>query len=237
MLKITRKEPNLALAGLTICSLFIFLTACSSHQADYENYNQTDKQTQNKIVKNESENISEYIQNENFEKLAEVFTDRSKIDLILNTGRTALIEAIYWSKSKVVSFLIKLGADPLAKDSQGLNALQIAETNKEILILLKPEILTELRLKLFDHITAKDTAEIKVMLEEGIDLNFHFTSGETPLILAIKNKSEAIVRLFLQPSLTTDSRLTDQDNISPLMWAEKLELKRIIKMLQSHRKD
>ncbi|MCB0368844.1 MAG: ankyrin repeat domain-containing protein [Bdellovibrionales bacterium] len=217
-------------------SFLIFMISCSYHQAEYKTFDQNDKKSKEvKIVKNNSEKIAEYIQNENTEKLKELFLDKMfDVNTILNTGRTPLMEAILWKKTKIVKWLLDLGADPEIKDQQGQNSYDYASDNKEILVILKPEILEQLREKLYQIILENDRFVLKDMFEEGLDFNFRFSTGETPLILAIKQKSEGLIRVFLQPGSTVDVHLVDDKNKSPLDWAEELNLGRIIMLLKRY---
>lgn len=227
------------LIGAIYFSLTILLQiSCSHHESEYLNDNRSNsKNGERNIIKNSSENISELIQNENLVELERIFSQSQNVNSPLLNGKTPLIEAIFWNKKSVVILFLNLKADPLLKDEHGLTAIDHAQNKKNLLVLLKPELLAEIQQRLYDSILSKDTDALKILLEESIELNFHFPDGSTPLILAIKNKFDSIVRLFLQPGAIIDIEFADTEKITPLMWAEKVDAKRIIKMLKSYRKD
>ena len=211
--------------------------SCSRHEAEYINFNQSDKDLSRQIVKNESENISEYIQNENTEKLKKSLSNEKLLNQFLPNGRTPLMEAIYWNKKSMVTLLIEMGAHLETKDETGHTAQDYASDKKEILFLLNPTLLTSTRQNLYESIINNDTSTIKQLLEESLNLNFLFPTGESPLILAVKTKKESLVRLLLQYHHLLEIDFKDKDHLTALDWAINLGLKRSQKMIENLKKE
>ena len=87
------------------------------------------------------------------------------------------------------------------------------------------------------HIAAgqRDATTLRFFLSltTMIDLNAQDKSGETPLIIAIVNGCEEVVRILLaQPSL--DVNMTDEDGRTALMLACLYGQKTILSMLLGH---
>ncbi|NUM57736.1 MAG: hypothetical protein HUU56_03845 [Bdellovibrionaceae bacterium] len=229
--------------GLTQCSFLVlltfsfYLTSCSRHEAEYVTFNQSDKDLSRQIVKNESENISEYIQNENPEKLKNSLSNARLLNQLLPNGRTPLMEAIYWNKKSMVTLLIEMGSNLDVKDEAGHRAEDYANDKKELLFLLNPTLLTSTRQSLYDSIIKNDITTIKQLLEEGLNLNFLFSTGESPLILTLKTKKESLVRLLLQYPDLLDIDFKDQDHLTASDWAINLDLKRSQKIIENFKKE
>jgi len=152
-------------------------------------------------------------------------------DTKLPNGRPLLHEAIVWQRKEILKLLVERNADRNALDQNGQTAFDVAEDFPELLNILRPEIIIELKQKVFAAVTNNKHADHKVLLSEGADPNWDFENGHSVLTMAIELKFENIVRVLLNPELLTDVNKANQNGEKPLALAKRLNLLRIEKIL------
>lgn len=152
-------------------------------------------------------------------------------------GRTFLIEAVLWDQVEIVRLLLEYeGIDLEMKDPDGLSAYDHALliNNPQILALFNGDGLSqeEINQGLFKSLYALDYNQIQHFIIEGAELDIYDEKGMTPLTLAIFLKDERAVRILLQ-TRNLDVNLADlRRRWTPLTWATRLNLPRIVQMLQ-----
>lgn len=154
------------------------------------------------------------------------------LDLILPRGRSALIEAVLWSRVELVAWLLEQGVNRDLRDEQGQRAEDYAAEKPSLLRLFRPEQADEELTAFFAAIAANRFNEVKKFLQEGVDPNVENPDGETALTLAIGLKLDLVVRVLLQPGTNTDVEKPNRAGETPLALARRLGLSRIEQMLK-----
>ena len=157
------------------------------------------------------------------------------VDVQVNNGCTALIDASYYGHKEVVGILLENGADVNIKNENGWTALMNAAYGglKDVVeVLLQNE--ADVNQKDDDSRTAliwasengyKDVVE--VLLERGADVNHKDKYGKTALIRASEGGYNEIVQLLLEGG--ADVHQKDKYGQTALMKATDKETKKVIK--------
>jgi ankyrin repeat protein len=158
------------------------------------------------------------------------------VELLLDTGhvnieakgsdhKTPLATAVEKGYVETATLLLEKGADPNAKDGNGVTPLLWAAR-------LGYEAVVRLLLEKGADPNAKDgngvtpllwaarlgyEAVVRLLLEKGADANATTENGMTPLLLAARHDHEAVVRLLLEKG--SDVNAKNQNGMTPLLWA------------------
>ena len=117
-------------------------------------------------------------------------------------GRTPIIYAIMQNKSEAAFKCIELGADTTLKDNEGHLPIDYATTNglKELVNFLSAGEKDNFGNTLLHQACYNNQSEVvKTLLKSSSsEINNMNDSGETPLILAVKNENQYIVELLIE---------------------------------------
>ncbi|HEC29861.1 MAG TPA: hypothetical protein ENI65_09785 [Gammaproteobacteria bacterium] len=152
------------------------------------------------------------------------------------TGETPLIYATRKNNIRMVSLLLRHGADNEIRDKMGNSALDWASRNGNsyiIGIILKKNASNKIKRKsvtpLLSAIYSSKLVTVKYLLESGLPVNGHDSFGDTPFIAAIKMGNAEIMFYLLAHG--ADSRATDKLGRSALMLSSQTGYMGIISYL------
>jgi uncharacterized protein len=123
---------------------------------------------------------------------------------------TALMLAAENNQPEIVKLLLDRGADPNRQDHNGWTALLKAayQGNAKCIEILASHTKLELDRALLVATLMERKEAVKVLLDNGAEVDFRASDGRTPLILAAGKGNKEIVELLLQAG--ADASLTDQ---------------------------
>lgn len=123
---------------------------------------------------------------------------------------TALMLAAENNQPEIVKLLLDRGADPNRQDHNGWTALLKAayQGNAKCIEILASHTKLELDRALLVATLMERKDAVKVLLDNGAEVDFRASDGRTPLILAAGKGNKEIVELLLQAG--ADASLTDQ---------------------------
>jgi hypothetical protein len=148
-----------------------------------------------------------------------------------NEGKTALILSAQRNQLGSVIKLLDRGADPNAKDSAGQSAVEYARKNQKEAIVQAITKAASQKPKLHAAIQAGDLSAVSRLAREGADLNMPDAGGVTPLILAVRNDRQGIVRTLLEQG--ADIELRDSSGKTALEHAQELKNQALITLLMN----
>jgi len=125
-------------------------------------------------------------------------------------GDTALLLAAENNQPEIVKLLLGRGADPNRQDNNGWTAVLKAayQGNAKCIEILASHSKLELDRALLVATLMERKDAVKVLLDNGAEVDFRASDGRTPLILAAGKGNKDIVELLLQAG--ADASLTDQ---------------------------
>jgi uncharacterized protein len=125
-------------------------------------------------------------------------------------GTTALMLAAENNQPEIVKLLIGRGADPSRQDNNGWTAVLKAayQGNAKCIEILASHSKLELDRALLVATLMERKDAVKVLLDNGAEVDFRASDGRTPLILAAGKGNKEIVELLLKAG--ADASLTDQ---------------------------
>jgi len=125
-------------------------------------------------------------------------------------GGTALMLAAENNQPEIVKLLLDRGADPNRQDNNGWTALLKAayQGNAKCIEIIASHTKLELDRALLVATLMERKDAVKVLLDNGAEVDFRASDGRTPLILAAGKGNKEIVELLLQAG--ADASLTDQ---------------------------
>jgi uncharacterized protein len=125
-------------------------------------------------------------------------------------GGTALMLAAENNQPEIVKQLLDRGADPNRQDNNGWTALLKAayQGNAKCIEILASHTKLELDRALLVATLMERKDAVKVLLDNGAEVDFRASDGRTPLILAAGKGNKEIVELLLKAG--ADASLTDQ---------------------------
>jgi ankyrin repeat protein len=125
-------------------------------------------------------------------------------------GGTALMLAAENNQPEIVKLLLARGADPNRQDNNGWTALLKAayQGNAKCIEILASRTKMELDHALLVATLMERKDAVKVLLDNGAEVDFRASDGRTPLILAAGKGNKEIVELLLKAG--ADASLTDQ---------------------------
>lgn len=123
---------------------------------------------------------------------------------------TALMLAAENNQPEIVKLLLDRGADPNRQDHNGWTALLKAayQGNAKCIEILATHTKLELDRALLVATLMERKDAVKVLLDNGAEVDFRASDGRTPLILAAGKGNKGIVELLLKAG--ADASLTDQ---------------------------
>ena len=123
---------------------------------------------------------------------------------------TALMLAAENNQPEIVKLLLDRGADPNRQDHNGWTALLKAayQGNAKCIEILASHTKLELDRALLVATLMERKDAVKVLLDNGAEVDFRASDGRTPLILAASKGNKEIVELLLHAG--ADASLTDQ---------------------------
>lgn len=154
----------------------------------------------------------------------------------LPDGRTPLQIAAADGREVFVELLLKAGADPEARGTDGHNAMETALINgrTQVATLLAPRNkridADALLLVLAQHGT-RDRFALAFLLQRGANLNARGPDGDTPLLIAVRRNDRVFVRHLLDRG--ADPSVTDARGRSPLAVAEELGHEDVARLLRA----
>lgn len=154
----------------------------------------------------------------------------------LADGRTPLQIAAADGREVFVELLLKAGADPEARGTDGHDAMETALINgrTQVATLLaprnKPIDADALLLVLAQHGT-RDRFALAFLLQRGANLNARGPDGNTPLLIAVRRNDRVFVRHLLDRG--ADPSVTDARGRSPLAVAEELGHEDVARLLRA----
>jgi ankyrin repeat protein len=125
-------------------------------------------------------------------------------------GVTALMLAAENNQPEILKLLIARGADPNRQDNNGWTAVLKAayQGNAKCIEILAAHTKLELDRALLVATLMERKDAVKVLLDNGAEVDFRASDGRTPLILAAGKGDKDIVEALLQAG--ADASLTDQ---------------------------
>lgn len=159
------------------------------------------------------------------------------IDQLDKDGKRPLHVAAELGNYAVVKLLIKNGADIDAPDREGhtpLYAAVMAGKPRVAEILIKQGARLDPD-RLLDQAVANNLQDrdiVRLLVEQGADLNHIDPSGRTPLIQAIERSNRVLVKHLIANGADVDGR--DSTARYPLALAEQLKQEDIARMLRRH---
>jgi uncharacterized protein len=125
-------------------------------------------------------------------------------------GGTALMLAAENNQPEIAKQLIARGADPNRQDNNGWTAVLKAayQGNAKCIEILASHTKLELDRALLVATLMERKDAVKILLDNGAEVDFRASDGRTPLILAAGKGNKDIVELLLQAG--ADASLTDQ---------------------------
>lgn len=164
------------------------------------------------------------VENHDVSMVEFVLKNGAVIDAQDMMGRTALMAAVDEGNNDILLYLLKNGADLKIKDNQNANALvrlcgQRAKENIEIIkILIKNGLdvnsTDNFASALYYAITNNKYETVKLLLENGTNVNLGCTSGTSPLSLA-KLGDKKIVDLLVKYGAKTSEELQAGKKTTP----------------------
>jgi ankyrin repeat protein len=218
----------------TIIFFNLLVSACGQHDHLRKNLEPMAEKVLSKEPETPETLILQSIQSNKIEIFSSEFVKQQlSPDHQLSSGRYILHESIIWNSIEIVAFLFDRGANTALLDLEGKTAIDLAQGKANILKILKPGSSEDEILQFFTLLMKNKFQEIKKILNQGFDPNIFFENGETPLTIAIKNKSENTVRVLLQAQIKIDVNLANRQTEKPIQLAKSLGLKRVEQMLRT----
>ena len=173
--------------------------------------------------------LQQSIFDENLEVLFKILkTEQLSIDLTLNTKRTLLAEATFLKKTKIIRALVLNGANIQISTIEGETLQSWIEKQPDQLKLSRAlfKTIEQDQQELIQILVQNNFRLLKVLLDEGVNLNFLTPEGSTPLILAIENQWMNSIRVLFSDS-TLNVNLANHRGETPLKIARRNNLKNI----------
>jgi len=162
--------------------------------------------------------------------ICEMFLDKgADINATDHRGHTPLHQAVSNGQKDIVELLIAKGADINAKNNEDRTPLDIASSrNRRGFVEL---LLTKGATTSSIHLAAqiRDLAGVKVLLEEGVDVNAKDDKGITALHYAAQEGPKELAEFLIAKGADINGK--DNNDYTPLYYAFWYENKDIIKLL------
>ncbi len=154
------------------------------------------------------------IQNNNENYLNKLFpkTDLDKKHQYKGTGKTPVMDAILYSSTNIVTFLLDHKLDVNLSDERGWTALMYAAMD----------------------VRKNNLEKVNLLIKHGANLDYQAEDGTTALMLAVKNNQTAIVSELINKGATIN--LQDKESHSALYFAQESGNSEIIGLLSPGKK-
>lgn len=196
--------------------LFIFFLS-------FTNYNLSCLRFFQILLSNKNEDsfdIVNSVDSGNLHRVKELIISKISPNSKAPSGWTILQIAAFKGHTKIVQYLLDVGADPLLRNKQGLTAYQVSKNNAiRDMIFDKMVELHDIRKILYNAIELNDINLLKTSMKKT-SLHIYNSNGNTPLHLAAKYKNKELFYLILlyNPGLIS---ITNFENKTPLdIWPE-----------------
>lgn len=152
-------------------------------------------------------------------------------------GATILEYVIRTGRLDLVKFLIEAGANVNICNNDNEYPLEVAAYAREIFDYLEPLTSSEVKAKILLQATISSQYKvIQALIDSGIDVDAHRkkaiskSNGRTPLIIAVQQGNEKLVKMFLEAG--ADPNLKDEDSgTTPLFSAVKRQYVYLTRLL------
>ncbi|KAJ5724453.1 hypothetical protein N7493_006181 [Penicillium malachiteum] len=142
-----------------------------------------------------------------FEQIVRLLLDKgAEVNGKTKRGSTALHLALH-DKATIAQLLLDYGADPTLEDKNGQTPLKVAAANgyeDMVKFLLKYQSLESdakkwtQQAQFYNAVREGDEATVRVLLEDGIDMNMKSVRGEYPLHWAMHRGHQGVASLLLE---------------------------------------
>lgn len=148
------------------------------------------------LQKVNKDSLLEYVNQGNFQGVAELLERRVDLDVRYENEQTALMIATHNRQSDIVHFLLICHADVKMKDSKGQTALDIAKSKgfEEIEKMIQQRIYDD---EFLSKVIYGDNGGVSDLLDKISHVNIQNKSGETALMMASKMNHLTIVQTLL----------------------------------------
>lgn len=160
---------------------------------------------------------------------SEVERDRSYVRLVGLRGQTLLHEAAMFGEAELAEVLIRSGADPDAKETEGHTPLYRASTGDVARVLLAAGASADVAsgptrgTPLHQAARRGNVSVAQALLDHGAAIDARDAKGQTPLRRAVNCRQFSIVRLLVRHG--ADPHATDRRGVTPLAVACTAEMK------------
>ncbi len=161
-----------------------------------------------------------------------VESDPSCARLLGPRGQTLLHEAVTAGEAELAAVLIRSGADPDAKETEGHTPLYRASTGAAARVLLAAGATADVPsgptrgTPLHKAARHGHDAVAEALLDHGADVDARDGNGQTPLRRAVNCRQLAVVRLLVRRG--ADPRAADRRGVTPLDAARTAEMKQAL---------
>jgi hemoglobin len=161
--------------------------------------------------------------------ISEVERDRSCVRLLGLRGQTLLHDAAMFGEADLATVLIRLGADPDAREAEGHTALYRASTGEVAGVLLAAGASVDVAsgptrgTALHQAARRGYVSVAQALLDHGATIDARDAKGQTPLRRAVNCRQLQIVRLLLRHG--ADPHAADHRGVTPLDAARTGEMK------------
>lgn len=164
--------------------------------------------------------------------ISEVERDRSCVRLRGLRGQTLLHDAAMTGEAELAAVLIRLGADPNAKEAEGHTPLYRASTGEVARVLLVAGATVDVAsgptrgTALHQAARRGNVSVAQALLEHGATIEARDAKEETPLRRAVNCRQIEIVRLLIRHG--ADPHVGDRRGVTPLNVARTTEMKQAL---------
>lgn len=209
---------------------FFILISCGQHDHTASSFNRGGEVRRIEKTQDRDLKAQEAIFDGNLQALEGLLKEGWNAHQPLPSGNFPLVEACLRKKPKMIRWLLKNGSDGKDLKLEGLPLADWVMRNQE----QAPEVYRayfktehEDTIELEQAVTKNQFVDLKKLVSEGVEVNTYFSSGETPLTLAIQLKSLSALRaLFNVTDLNVN--LKNKTEKSPLQLARGYNLKPVI---------
>jgi truncated hemoglobin YjbI len=163
---------------------------------------------------------------------SEVERNQSCVQLLGLRGQTLLHDAALVGEGELAAVLIRSGANPDAKETEGHTPLYRAATGDVARVLLAAGATVDLAsgptrgTALHQAARRGNVSVAEALLDHGTTIEARDAKGQTPLRRAVNCRQLEIVRLFVQHG--ADPHAVDRRGVSPLNMARTAEMRQIL---------
>lgn len=164
--------------------------------------------------------------------LAEVERDRSCVRLLGPRGQTLLHEAALAGEADLAAVLMRSGADPDARESEGHTPLYRASTGEVARVLLAAGATADAAsgptrgTALHQASRRGHVSVVQALLDHGARIDARDAKGQTPLRRAVNCRQVQVVRLLVRHG--ADPHAADRHGVTPLDAARTAEMKQAL---------